>query len=105
MRSATADIEASPDLWSSPRLVTGSTLARRPDSPPRMCRGCFEAVIHPEHRDIYVYWTKTEPRYHNGPNFEYVSWRLDSDVKLWRRRSLHTLFTATYLFLRSSHLT
>lgn len=81
MRSATADIEASPDLWSSPRLVTGSTLARRPDSPPRMCRGCFEAVIHPEHRDIYVYWTKTEPRYHNGPNFEYVSWRLDSDVK------------------------
>ena len=80
MRSATADIEASPDLWSSPRLVTGSTLARRPDSPPRMCRGCFEAVIHPEHRDIYVYWTKTEPRYHNGPNFEYVARMLDRET-------------------------
>ena len=80
MRSATADIESSPDLWSSPRLVTGSTLPRRPDSPPRMCRGCFEAVIHPEHRDIYVYWTKTEPRYHNGPNFEYVARRLDRET-------------------------
>ena len=80
MRSATAEIESSPDLWSSPRLVTGSTLPRRPDSPPRMCRGCFEAVIHPEHRDIYVYWTKTEPRYYNGPNFEYVARRLDRET-------------------------
>ena len=76
--SATANPE-SPDLLSSPRLVTGSTLARRPDSPPRMCRGCFETVTHPEHRDIYVYWAKTEPRYHNGPNFEYVTRQLDSD--------------------------
>ena len=74
MRSA-----ASTDLWSSPSLVTGSTLARRPDSPPRMARGCFETVIHPEARDIYVYWTKTEARYHNGPNFEYIARRLDSE--------------------------
>ena len=78
MRSAAAAPESRPDLWSAPSLVTGSTLARQPDQPPRMCPGCFETVVQPDTRDVIVYWTKTEPRYHNGPNFKYVVRRIQT---------------------------
>ena len=58
-------------LWSDPAVVTGSTLARRPDTPPRTTQGSFEVFNYPTNRAVVVYWSQIVPQYHNGPGFRY----------------------------------
>ncbi|CAG7785921.1 unnamed protein product [Allacma fusca] len=70
MRSQTAN--RTEDFWSSPASTVARTLERIPDSPPRTDIGSFEVYrTKLEHRDIYVYWEKTQPSYRNGPGFHY----------------------------------
>ena len=48
------------------------TLADKPEMPPNMTLGSFEAVSHDiQKRTIYVYWRQIPDYNQNGPNFRY----------------------------------
>ena len=98
MLSAKAD-PGRAELWSQPVFVTGTTLPARPGHPPRTCPASFEVsqifyytenifthgvnifqvTRYPSSRDVQVYWSRTDSRYHNGPNFTYEVVRVLED--------------------------
>ena len=48
------------------------TLADKPEMPPNMTLGSFEAVSHDiQKRTVYVYWRQIPDYNQNGPNFRY----------------------------------
>ena len=48
------------------------TLADKPEMPPNMTLGSFEAVSHDiQKRTVYVYWRQIPDYNRNGPNFRY----------------------------------
>ena len=49
------------------------TLADKPEMPPNMTLGSFEAVSHDiQKRTVYVYWRQIPDYNRNGPNFRYT---------------------------------